>query len=198
MTFWTNEKVEHLKKLVKEGHGYTYISQQLKCSRNAAIGKTTRLKLNKTPVHTKAARSERSKPKTVQVKKKTKPLPPEPPPAPPAPPPEPKVEQPKEEVKPTKPLKYRKRVRLPMELKDDYNFELFWQNKDGDPINDIHDIPSQFECKWIDGDVRSGKACWCRKPTVGITSWCKYHSHVVYPPHTVYKKKPPKTAVQRK
>lgn len=187
MTFWTDQKIEELKKLVTEDVSYAEIALRLGCSRNSAIGKAVRLKIAASKasaasggagIKKAAIAKQKYGPKTINVKKESKPLPPPPP-------------KPKPEV-------YRKRVRLPPELHDDKNFELFWQNKTVPPINDILNIPGQFECKWIDGDVRSGRASFCRKTVVGVTSWCPYHTKIVYPPASVYKRTPPKSAIERK
>ncbi len=54
MTFWTEEKVELLRKLWAEGLSATMVGNQLGCTRNAVIGKIGRLGLsvpiNKVPV----------------------------------------------------------------------------------------------------------------------------------------------------
>lgn len=46
-SWWTDERVEVLKKLWDEGHSAGQIGRQMACSRNAVIGKVTRLGLSR-------------------------------------------------------------------------------------------------------------------------------------------------------
>ncbi|MBI3445082.1 MAG: hypothetical protein HY055_06930 [Magnetospirillum sp.] len=42
------------------------------------------------------------------------------------------------------------------------------------------DRPNDNCCRWINGDVKSGKATWCGAPTRHGSSWCLEHRRVVY------------------
>ncbi|MEO0870490.1 MAG: GcrA family cell cycle regulator [Pseudomonadota bacterium] len=59
MSFWTEDRVELLKRLRREGHSFAVIAREIGCSRSAAIAKADREKLPK--VSTTTVRSSRSK-----------------------------------------------------------------------------------------------------------------------------------------
>lgn len=159
---WTDERIELLKKLVKEGIPYSQIAYRLGgVSRSAAIGKARRLGLTSPPKPEKPKAAVVPKPKPV-LQPKPKPVAPPPPPVKPA------------------------RVRLPPELQDDEAFEARIQEILTRSSRSITDIPSDFECKWITGDVLSGDAYYCRAYTNG-TSYCEKHRMLVYLPVADYK-----------
>jgi GcrA cell cycle regulator len=74
--FWTDERVEQLTKLTREGKVFREIAEILGCTRNAVIGKVHRMGLHaQVPVSKKAAARRRAPVNVAKIKAK----PPEPP-----------------------------------------------------------------------------------------------------------------------
>lgn len=154
---WSDEDINKLKILLNKGESFAVISKQLGCSRNAAIGIATRLKLKSK--NSPAGKGLKKGKKENSFKETTKPI-----------------------IKETKPVipkkKHKYRVRLPKEFHDDKFFEEFMKSKHL-PYT-IYDIPAFNECKFITGDVKNGSGKWCRKPVVPAKNWCEHHLKRVY------------------
>lgn len=174
MSPWTDKMDKLLKKLIEECH-YTYkdAATELGVSRNAAIGRGRRLELFVPPTVIEKKKAEAKQAKIAEIKKrkeeaaaKTK-AKAEAPPSP-----------------PHKPKPKRKRERLPPELRNDEIFSN-WFDKPKEEKT-ILDIPQAFECKWVFGDVKSGKAKWCRELIAG-KSYCAVHLKMAYQPDSVWK-----------
>ncbi len=186
--FWTDEKVETMRRMLNEGYSYSIVAAQIGCSRNAAIGKAKRIGIE---IHARRRITKHTGP---QVKTSVK-----------------VVEKPRDydanPMRPNrgfipKPLKNagvpfkpkskltKRRVRLPLDLKSDEAFELYMNTPKASRMVDITNIPGAFECKWITGDVKEGYARWCCCPTVENSPWCDEHIKIVYAPPSVYKRAP--------
>lgn len=164
MAGWDKESIEKLKKYYADGLTMSQIASNLKgFSRNAVVGKIHRLNLvlRSTPVAKKPVAPKRKlrhtfTGATIIRPKVSKPLPPEP-------------EGPK----------IRERIRLGVEFDDDVFFAS-WIFNLKPALPEMHKIPNSGECKWITGNVNDPHAKWCRKPTLGFSSWCEYHYKLVY------------------
>lgn len=170
--FWTDEKEKLLEKYLLEGNSYGVVGQMIGCSRNAAIGKAKRLGIVIKTVATKTVAGP------VQRRHVKRPTGQGIPRAPFQ-----KVIKPRPKPKP-KPMRFR--VRLPEELRSDEGFAHYMKLPKEMKVNRIIDIPSDFACHWITGDVKAGSGVWCRQPVLQGTKWCPAHNKLVYVPGTAF------------
>ena len=78
--FWTDERVEQLTRMTREGKVFREIAEILGCTRNAVIGKVHRMGLHvQVPVSKKAAARRRAPLNVAKIKANAKAKPPEPP-----------------------------------------------------------------------------------------------------------------------
>lgn len=160
--FWTHEKEKLLEKYLLEGNSYGVVGTMIGCSRNAAIGKAKRLGIVvKTTKRTVIPHPVRTR-TYVRRRPYKKPVPKP-------------IVVPKVEAK----SKKRFRVRLPEDIITDEDFARYMKLPKESNLERLIDIPGQFQCHWIDGDVKGGTGVWCRKTTDGMP-WCKDHFKMVY------------------
>jgi len=194
LKFWTDSKLELLKKLVEvDNLNSTQISIILKTSRNAIIGKVHRLKL--IMAGSPKNINNTSKPKNILVKRIKKcnvitipvilsaeaakqnarnNL----------------IKSINKNIKVINNPKYKPkkkiRVRLTPEQISEYVKMSVKKDAEIELVDEkivrlkIPDIPKKGQCKWIDGDIKKGDAYWCCKPIYKESSWCLEHYEDVY------------------
>lgn len=179
--FWTQDKIEQLVRLVREGHSFGSIGGIMGVSRCAISGKMLRLGIKS--LNSKGTRVSGDQPRPPASKarqKRDKPVEAlesvvvnveaelaldsfESPP----------VETPKPP---------RERVRLPKMFRADNVFEEMLRMKhEGREYVDIQNIPGSRECRWISGDPKDKDAFWCRDP-ITHGKFCTTHAKLAYTP----------------
>jgi GcrA cell cycle regulator len=177
--FWTDDKVEVLKKLVDQGLSYRHIGAQVGCSRNAAIGKAIRLGISSkfAPGAGRKTKAEKGLPETVHrdsAARKPKPVE--------KPAPEPVSPEPVY-VAVQKLTSGRERVKLPPCLAHEEAFEYrVYAIANKTSGRDIENIPRDRQCKYIYGDPKHEDAYWCRMDVRPGSHYCTRHSKLMYQP----------------
>lgn len=153
---WTREDDRLIMELVKEGLSFSKIAERFNTSRNAVISRWNR-RLRKIAIEEGWWSDKVARRRMVQHTKETTQAT--------------QVAQ----AKPNKSLgqRYHKQKPLPKwpATRIDYTHPI-------DPATEVYELRSR-QCRWIEGDVRSGQWYYCRRRIV-IGSYCEEHAGRVY------------------